>query len=56
MFLIKCMAVGAVWTKLVSGCISLQTGKFTGNSPFLAPLLNSRYAANPQMLWHLLGY
>jgi hypothetical protein len=24
----------AVWTKLVSRCISLRTGKLTANSPF----------------------
>jgi hypothetical protein len=28
------MAVLAVWTKLVSRCISLRTGKLTANSPF----------------------
>jgi hypothetical protein len=42
-----------LWDKLVSGCISLRTGKFTGNSPFSGPLLSVRYAANPQILWHL---
>jgi len=50
-----CMAVGAVWIKLVSGCISLQTGKSTGNSPFFSPLTNSRHAANLQIGWHLWG-
>jgi len=43
------MAVLAVWDKLVSGCISLRTGKFTGNSPFSVPLLRVRYAANPKI-------
>jgi hypothetical protein len=33
----KMMAVLAVWDKLVSGCISLRTGKFTGNSPLFGP-------------------
>jgi hypothetical protein len=42
------LAVLAVWDKLVSGCISLRTGKFTGNSPFSGPPLRVRYAANPQ--------
>ena len=32
-----------------------KTGKFTGNSPFFGPLLNSRYAANPQIGWRLSG-
>ena len=46
-----CMAVGAVWTKLVSGCISLQTVKFTGKSAvFWRPSLDSPCAANPQIV------
>jgi len=34
----RILAVLAVWDKLVSGCISLRTGKFTGNSADSVPL------------------
>jgi hypothetical protein len=35
------MAVLAVWDKLVSGCISLRTGKLTANSSFSGLFSNS---------------
>jgi hypothetical protein len=42
----KSMAVGAVWLKLVSGCISLLTGKLTANVPFSGSFSGRLYAVN----------
>jgi hypothetical protein len=48
--------VGAVWLKLVSACISLQTGKITANPFICQPLPTADPCANLQKQSDLSNY